>query len=105
MKENPTRTRMPRPQRPAHPSVPALEWVRDLSGRTARVTAVGSGRVLVENHCGVENFTDECVCLSTAAGRMTLRGSGLALCEVRPTALIVRGCIRLIELPAGGDGQ
>ena len=105
MKENPKRARTPRPQRPAHPSVPALEWVRDLSGRTARVTAVGSGRVLVENHCGVEDFTDECVCLSTAAGRMTLRGSGLALCEVRPTALIVRGCIRLIELPAGGDGR
>lgn len=93
---------MPRPQRPQHEGVPALEWVREVSGKTARVTAVGSRRLLVENHTGIQTFTDDTVCLSTACGPLSICGCGLSLCEVRENALIVQGCIRRVDLPEDG---
>ena len=96
------KVRMPRPQRPQHEGVPALEWVREVSGKTARVTAVGSRRLLIENHTGILTFTDETVSLSTACGPLNVCGRGLSLCEVRENALIVQGCICRVELPEEG---
>lgn len=88
-----------RTQKPAHPPVPALEWIRDVSGRAARATAVGSRRLLIENHRGILDFTDECVRLSTTNGPLCVHGSGLTLCEVRRASLIVQGCIQQVDLP------
>lgn len=85
------------------PSVPALEWVSDVSGRAVRATAVGSRRILIENHTGIRDFSDTAVTLSTANGALCVRGNGLTLCEVRRNALIVRGEIRQVELPGEGD--
>lgn len=93
---------MPKPQRPRHEGVPALEWVREVSGKTARVTAIGNRRLLIENHTGIQTFTDEFICLSTARGPLSVYGSDLSLCEVRENALIVHGCIRRVELPEDG---
>lgn len=105
MKSRNRKIRMPRPQHPPHQGVPALEWVRDVSGKTARVTAIGSRRLLIENHTGIRTFTDELVCLSTERGLLSVCGSGLSLCEVRENALIVHGCIRRVELPEDGGAQ
>lgn len=96
---------MPKPQKPVHPAVPALEWLSDVSGRAARATAIGSRRILIENHTGIQDFTDEEVRLCTASGPLCVRGSGLTLCEVRPGALIVHGCIRQVDLPQEGGAQ
>lgn len=93
---------MPRPHRPVHPGVSALEWLGDVSGRAVRATAVGSRRILIENHTGIRDFTDETVHLSTAAGPLCVHGSNLELCEVRENALIVHGCIRRVDLPDDG---
>ena len=105
MKEHPRKARMPKPQKPAHPSVPALEWVSDISGRTARVTAIGSRRVLIENHRGIQDFTEEAVRLFTTNGPLCIYGSSLSLCEVRENALIVHGCIRRVDLPEDGGAE
>ena len=99
MKENSRKMKMPKPHKPAHPGVPALEWISDLSGRAARATAIGSRRILIENHTGIQDFSDELVRLSTANGPLCVRGRDLSLCEVRENALIVHGCIRQVELP------
>ena len=99
VKQNPVRAKTPKAAKTLRPSVPALEWVSEVSGRAVRVTAVGSRRVLVENHTGIRDFSGEAVALSTASGALVVRGVGLTLCEVRPNALIVRGAIRAIELP------
>lgn len=105
MKTQSGKIRIPRPQRPRHENVPALEWVRDVSGKTARVTAIGSRRLLIENHTGIQTFTDELVCLTTACGPLSVCGKDLSLCEVRENALIVHGCIRKVELPEEGGAR
>lgn len=105
VKENSRRFKMPRPHKPVHPNVSALEWIGELSGRTARATCIGSRRLLIENHTGIRDFTDETVRLSTATGSMCVHGQNLTLCEVRENALIVHGCIRQVELPDDGGAQ
>lgn len=94
--------RIPKPGHPARPAVPALEWLGDVSGRAARATAIGSERMLIENHTGIKAFTDEQVLLATPGGVLGIFGSGLTLNEVRPRTLIVRGCIRRVDLPEDG---
>lgn len=92
-----------RPRQPNRPD--ALVWSRDLTGRSARVTAIGSNRLLVENHTGILELTDCRVRLGTGCGPITVTGVGLALCDARKGALIVQGSIRRVELPCeGSDG-
>lgn len=105
MKENSRKFKMPKPHKPNHPGISALEWFSELSGRAVRATAVGSRRLLIENHTGIRDFTEETVRLSTAAGSMCVHGQNLTLCEVRKNALIVHGCIRQVELPEDGGAQ
>lgn len=105
MKESSRKVKMPKAHKPNHPGVPALEWLSDVSGRAARATAIGSRRILIENHTGIQDFTDEEVRLSTAAGPLCVRGRELTLCEVRQNALIVHGCIRQVDLPEDGGAQ
>ena len=90
---------------PRHARPDALLWPRDLSGRCARATAIGSGRLLVENHTGILELTDTRVRLATGDGPITVTGRGLSLCEVRPGALIVKGAIQRVDLPCEGGGQ
>ena len=75
--------KMPKPKRHAPPSAPALEWIGEVSGRAVRATLVGGSRV--------------------PNGTLSVHGTHLSLCEVRPNALIVRGCIRSVEMPEDGD--
>lgn len=105
VKDRSRKVKMPKPQKPAHPAVPALEWLSDLSGRAARATAIGSRRILIENHTGILDYTAEEVRLCTACGPLCIHGSDLTLCEVRPSALIVHGCIRQVDLPQEGSAQ
>lgn len=88
-------------RRGPHPSSPALEWLSDLSGRTARITSIGGHSLLVENHCGILEFTQEKISLATRCGTIDVAGSGLSLSEVRRDALVIRGEIRHVDLPCG----
>jgi len=85
-------------------SAPALDWLCDLSGRTARITTLGNRSLLVENHRGVLVFTSERIVLCTACGEVEVVGSGLSLGDVRRDALIIRGNIRDVKLP-GREAQ
>ena len=86
------------------PDAPALEWLQDISGRCPRATAIGSHSLLVENHCGIDSFSQERIALNTGAGPLCVHGRRLALRDVRPDALIVHGEIHRVELPCrGGD--
>ena len=105
MKESNRKVRMPKIRKPSHPAAPALEWLSDISGRAARATAIGSRRILIENHTGVQDFSDELVRLCTAAGPLCVHGRNLTLCEIRKNALIIHGCIRRVELPDDGGSQ
>ena len=85
-------------------SAPALDWLCDLSGKTARITTLGNRSLLVENHRGVQVFTAERILLSTACGEVEVIGSGLTLGDVRRDALIIRGSIQDVKLP-GREAQ
>ena len=85
----------------ARRSAPALDWLCDLSGKTARITSLGNRSMLVENHRGVLVFTSERILLSTACGEVEVVGSGLSLGDVRRDALIIRGSIHDVKLPGG----
>lgn len=88
---------------PIHKTKPgALLWPRDLLGRCARVTVVGSERALVENHTGLIELTETRIRLGTGCGPITVTGEALTLCEARPRAMIVQGRIASIELPREG---
>lgn len=80
-------------------NVPALEWLCDLSGKTARITSIGNRKLLVENHCGVRKFTESNVILATRCGFIDVQGSSLTLNEVRRDALVIHGSIANIKLP------
>jgi len=82
---------------------PALEWLSDLSGRSARITSIGSRTLLVENHRDILLYESERILLATACGAIEIEGSHLSLSEVRRDALIVRGEIRHVSLPCDGE--
>lgn len=86
-------------------TAPALEWAEDISGRCARITAVGSRSLLVENHTGLRDYSETKVCLNSRSGQICVTGSALTLCDVRPGALIVRGHISRVELPCEGGAS
>lgn len=83
--------------------MPALEWLDDLSGRCARITAMGGNTVLVENHCGIRSFSPDCICLATRSGCAEVRGFDLCLNQVRPDALVICGRIASIQLPCPSE--
>lgn len=86
-------------------SSPALDWLCDLSGRTARITSLGNRSLLVENHRGILAFTSDRILLSTACGEVEVTGSSLSLSEVRRDTLLIRGCIRDVKLPGREAGE
>lgn len=86
-------------------SSPALEWLQDVSGRSARITSMGRDALLVENHRGIRSFSPEEIQLDTLCGCICVQGLGLYLCQVRPGALMIRGGIRQVHLPCEGSGS
>lgn len=91
------RHRAPRPD--------ALIWPRDLAGRCARVTAIGSDRLLVENHTRILELTDARIRLATGGGALCVTGRGLSIREVRPGALIISGALERLDLPCEGGSE
>ena len=89
--------------RPKAIGSPALEWISDLSGKTARITSIGSHSLMVENYSGIEKYAADCVCLKTRCGIIKAEGANLTLREVRKGALIISGDIRHVELPCTID--
>lgn len=68
----------------------------DLPGELAgevRLTQVGRGSLLIENHGGVSGFYDDCVRLKTDDGILAVKGEGLTLSELLPERLLITGRI------------
>lgn len=89
----------------ARSAFPALEWVEEASGAQPRLLLAGGRRAMIENLVGIIEFSGERIRLMTRSGELVLTGENLLLTQVRPDALTVRGVIRLIELPNGGDDR
>lgn len=91
-----------KPRHISRPPVPALEWIRDISGKAARATAIGNRQLLVENHSGIIDFSDTSVSLNTGCGPLTVNGRNLFLTDVRMGVLIVRGEIHQVLFSCEG---
>ncbi len=94
-----------RPTRRATPRAVAIEWLEDATGRCARVTALGSRCLMVENYTEIIAFSGDCVRLDSGGGALCVYGSGLCLSDIRPGALVIRGEISRLELPCKGGGS
>ena len=84
---------------PKKPSLPALGLPEDVVTDQARLIILGDTRVLVENHRGVVELSDQCVRIMTRQGILNICGDRLTLSEVRETALSVQGSILSVEMP------
>ena len=84
--------------------LPHVQWPGETL-TAPRATLVGSGRVLVENHMGITEFTQERVRLKARGGEIVVEGSGLSLAQARGQTLIVEGHISAVTMPEGGDGN
>ena len=85
-------------------SAGAIEWLEDVTGQCARVTALGSRCLMVENYTDIITFTEDCVRLNSSGGPLCVYGSGFCLSDIRPGTLVIRGEITRLELPRkGGD--
>lgn len=61
------------------------------------VTAVGNRRLLIENHRGIELFSEFCLRLRAAEGCFAVYGDGLCIRSLGGRTLAVEGNIRSME--------
>jgi sporulation protein YqfC len=88
-----------RAARRAKPKLSALALPEDILGGAARLTLLGSARLLIENHRGIVSVGEDCVKLMTRHGIVTVCGRELTLRDARADALSVYGFIASVALP------
>ncbi|MBO4884441.1 MAG: YabP/YqfC family sporulation protein [Clostridia bacterium] len=92
-------------KRRARPVLEALALPEDAAGGAVRLIALGSSRLMVENHAGLAEVTGTRVRLVTPEGMLAVSGEGLRLTDVRRGALCITGAIREIELPGRREAR
>lgn len=61
----------------------------------------GNSRVLIENHCGVMQYSPMEIRVKIKQGDFTVSGTGLHLCRMCGEKLLIRGRIREIAVRKG----
>ena len=62
-----------------------------------KLSMVGQGHALVENHRGVLSFESSCVSVAAKRGRLIFRGDGLYLAAMSAEWLVICGKIQVVE--------
>ncbi len=82
-------------------------WKERLSGpeevlkpRTL-VEVYGMDRLLVEHHRGISSYGSERIVICATFGTMTVEGTGLRLCCMSRSQLVIRGQLRGFWMEAG----
>ena len=73
-----------------------LELPREALGALL-VTAIGQRRLMIENHRGIELYSDVCLRLRAAESRFAVYGDGLRIRTMGGGMLAVEGNIRSME--------
>lgn len=77
----------------------------DLPGESLPLQSIvelcGNNRVLVENHRGVTEYTDERIGVRVRFGTILIVGEGLKLCRMSGCQLVILGQIHGIQLLRG----
>lgn len=61
----------------------------------------GKDRVLVEQHRGIQSYGTECIRIGATYGVLVVEGTGLRLCCMSRSQLVIRG--RILGLRMEGD--
>ena len=61
----------------------------------------GTRRVLIENHGGVTQYTQQEICIKVRYGLICVCGTGLELACMSKERLVITGCIDAIRLMKG----
>ena len=73
-----------------------------LPGETI-VEIAGEGRVLIENHFGVIQYTPERICINVQYGKLCILGCSLKLARMSKQQLVICGQINSISLLRRGN--
>ena len=65
------------------------------------VEIAGDRRVLIENHCGVLEYSDNVIGIRVKFGKVLVCGSGLRLSRMTKGQLIVSGCMDCVRIVRG----
>ena len=65
------------------------------------VEIVGDGRILVENHKGIVDYSDSMICIRVKFGGLRIIGECLSLSYMSRSQLIITGCIDSVSIERG----
>lgn len=80
-------------RKPGKPALSALSLPEDVLGNEIRLTLLGAGRMLVENHAAILEVGQSCIRVLGRHGVLRVEGEGLVLRDVRPLSLAIEGKI------------
>lgn len=66
----------------------------DVAGGAARVEMIGSHRLQVQNHQGIEQFSPDKLQLRTPQGSLLIQGKSLTIKAIFPDTVFVEGDIK-----------
>ena len=66
--------------------------------RAPLVELYGSRRILIENHCGVREYTDNLICVNVNCGQVCIGGYGLNLALLSRDRLVICGKIETVHM-------
>ena len=74
-----------------------VKRLSDIPLEIAKLTVTGRRRALVENHCGLLEYSHECIVVDGGRVRVCIRGTNLQLVAMDSTALLISGTIACAE--------
>lgn len=63
----------------------------------AKLTVTAGHRALVENHCGIIEYGDERIVISTGRGRLSVAGQDMRIIAMNKSELLISGGISTVE--------
>lgn len=75
----------------------ALDLPKDVVLNLPKITVIGETDVVVENFCGVLEYTADCIRLNLRQSILTVRGSGLDIRSITDEDVGITGRITAIE--------
>ncbi len=80
-----------------------LDLCAELMPGQLLVEIVGTGRILIENHCGVIMYTPEEICIRYDKGILRVLGEAMKLARMSKEQLVITGSILQVCLQRGGN--
>lgn len=74
-----------------------LDIPDDIIMDTVRVTMVGRGELLVENHSGIIEYTSELLRVKVSDGELSVSGTGLSLAVIEKEQVRVAGTVSAVR--------